>query len=48
MPELIHAWFSLNLVAVVLWAAAVELRTLLPGLRSGIFTVMHEGEAVEP
>jgi hypothetical protein len=35
MRDLIQAWFSLNLFAVVLWAAAVELRTLLRTLRGG-------------
>lgn len=35
MTAVIQAWFSLNLIAVVLWAAAVELRTLRRELRGG-------------
>lgn len=31
MTAVIQAWFSLNLVAVVLWAAAVEMRRWLRG-----------------
>lgn len=36
MTDVIQAWFSLNLIGALLWAAGVELRILLRTLRDGV------------